>query len=230
MRGIVKERELVLENITPVEKLTVKKLTYLVIKRIVDFLGGLCGVVLLIPITLVVILFRIKNKEEGPIFYTQDRIGKNGKVFKLYKFRTMVVGADDMLKEYLDTHPEEAIEYKKFKKLKNDPRVTKTGDFLRRTSLDEWPQFINILIGNMSLVGPRPYLLREKEDMGDYYDIIIKAKPALTGPWQIAGRSNVTFNDRMEIDKKYISNLGLKNDLLIVFKTVEKVFKSDGAI
>lgn len=135
-----------------------------------------------------------------------------------------------MLKEYLDTHPEEAIEYKKFKKLKKDPRVTKTGDFLRRTSLDEWPQFINILIGNMSLVGPRPYLLREKEDMGDYYDIIIKAKPALTGPWQIAGRSNVTFNDRMEIDKKYISNLGLKNDLLIVFKTVEKVFKSDGAI
>lgn len=195
-----------------------------------DFLGGLCGVVLLIPITLVVILFRIKNKEKGPIFYAQDRIGKNGKVFKLYKFRTMVVGADDMLKEYLDTHPEEAIEYKKFKKLKNDPRVTKTGDFLRRTSLDEWPQFINILIGNMSLVGPRPYLLREKEDMGDYYDIIIKARPALTGPWQIAGRSNVTFNDRMEIDKKYISNLGLKNDLLIVFKTVEKVFKSDGAI
>lgn len=230
MRGIVKERELVLENITPVEKLTFKKLTYLVIKRIVDFLGGLCGVVLLIPITLVVILFRIKNKEEGPIFYTQDRIGKNGKVFKLYKFRTMVVGADNMLKEYLDTHPEEAIEYKKFKKLKNDPRVTKTGDFLRRTSLDEWPQFINILIGNMSLVGPRPYLLREKEDMGDYYDIIIKARPALTGPWQIAGRSNVTFNDRMEIDKKYISNLGLKNDLLIVLKTVEKVFKSDGAI
>lgn len=195
-----------------------------------DFLGGLCGVVLLIPITLVVILFRIKNKEKGPIFYTQDRIGKNGKVFKLYKFRTMVVGADDMLKEYLDTHPEEAIEYKKFKKLKNDPRVTKTGDFLRRTSLVEWPQFINILIGNMNLVGPRPYLLREKEDMGDYYDIIIKVKPALTGPWQIAGRSNVTFNDRMEIDKKYISNLGLKNDLLIVFKTVEKVFKSDGAI
>lgn len=230
MRGIVKERELVLENITPVEKLTVKKLTYLVIKRIVDFLGGLCGVVLLIPITLVVILFRIKNKEEGPIFYTQDRIGKNGKVFKLYKFRTMVVGADNMLKEYLDSHPEENLEYKKFKKLKNDPRVTKTGDFLRRTSLDEWPQFINILIGNMSLVGPRPYLLREKEDMGDYYDMIIKAKPALTGPWQIAGRSNVTFNDRMEIDKKYISNLGLKNDLSIVFKTVEKVFKSDGAI
>lgn len=230
MRGIVKERELVLENITPVEKLTFKKLTYLVIKRIVDFLGGLCGVILLIPITLVVILFRIKNKEEGPIFYTQDRIGKNGKVFKLYKFRTMVVGADNMLKEYLDSHPEENLEYKKFKKLKNDPRVTKTGDFLRRTSLDEWPQFINILIGNMSLVGPRPYLLREKEDMGNYYDIIIKAKPALTGPWQIAGRSNVTFNDRMEIDKIYISNLGLKNDLSIVFKTVEKVFKSDGAI
>ena len=230
MRGIVKERELVLENITPVEKLTFKKLTYLVIKRIVDFLGGLCGVILLIPITLVVILFRIKNKEKGPIFYTQDRIGKNGKVFKLYKFRSMVVGADNMLKEYLDSHPEENLEYKKFKKLKNDPRVTKTGNFLRRTSLDEWPQFINILIGNMSLVGPRPYLLIEKEDMGNYYDIIIKAKPALTGPWQIAGRSNVTFNDRMEIDKKYISNLGLKNDLLIVFKTVEKVFKSDGAI
>ena len=101
---------------------------------------------------------------------------------------------------------------------------------LRKTSLDEWPQFINVLRGNMSLVGPRPYLLREKEDMGEYYDKIIKATPGLTGPWQIAGRSNVTFNDRLRIDNDYIDKLSLKNDIIIVLKTIGKVFKSDGAI
>lgn len=215
---------------TPKPKITFRRLVYLVVKRIIDFSAGLFGSILLIPITIIVQICRTINHEKGPLFYDQLRIGKNGEVFKLYKFRSMVVGADEVLKTYLETHHDEAKEYKKYKKLKKDPRVTKSGEFLRKTSLDEWPQFINVLRGNMSLVGPRPYLLREKEDMGEYYDKIIKATPGLTGPWQIAGRSNVTFNDRLRIDNDYIDKLSLKNDIIIVLKTIGKVFKSDGAI
>ena len=141
----------------------------------------------------------------------------------------MVVGADDVLKKYLDENQKEAKEYEKYKKMKNDPRITKTGKFLRKTSLDEWPQFINILNGTMSLVGPRPYLPRERKDMGDYYEYIIQAKPGLTGPWQVGGRSDISFEDRMKIDKEYAEKQDLKNDMKILFKTVEKVFKKEGA-
>lgn len=212
-------------------KIDIKKtnIFYLIIKRLVDILGGLVGVIILLPLIPVVWLFRRKNKEDGPLFYDQLRIGKNGRTFKLYKFRSMVIGADDALEKYLKENPEEAKQYKKYKKLENDPRITKTGEFLRKTSLDEWPQFINILLGNMSLVGPRPYLPREKSDMEDYYEYIIKAKPGLTGPWQIGGRSDVTFEDRMKIDIEYIQNKGLITDFKILLKTFLKVFKKDGA-
>ena len=101
---------------------------------------------------------------------------------------------------------------------------------MRKTSLDEWPQFINVLNGTMSLIGPRPYLPREKEDMGDNYYIIIQAKPGISGPWQIGGRSNVSFEDRMEIDRNYIQNQGIKSDITILLKTIGKVFKKDGAV
>ena len=212
-------------------KIDIKKtnIFYLIIKRLVDILGGLVGVIILLPMIPIVWLFRRKNKEDGPLFYDQLRIGKKGRTFKLYKFRSMVIGADDALEKYLKENPEEAKQYKKFKKLENDPRITKTGKILRKTSLDEWPQFINILMGNMSLVGPRPYLPREKEDMKDYYEYIIKAKPGLTGPWQIGGRSDVTFEDRMKIDIEYIQNKGLITDFKILLKTFLKVFKKDGA-
>ncbi len=199
------------------------------IKRIIDLLAGIVGTILLLPLTLVVAIMRLVNHENGPIFYDQLRIGKNGKIFKMYKFRSMVIGADEILQDYLDNNPDAKKEYDINKKLKEDPRITKTGYFLRKTSLDEFPQFINILFGQMSLVGPRPYLPREKEDMGDYYKYIVQMKPGLTGPWQVAGRSNLTFEDRLKLDEEYCSRRGNRRDFIIILKTFKKVFHSEGA-
>lgn len=190
---------------------------------------GTVGVIFLIPLTAIVYVFKIFSRDKGPLFYSQLRLGKNGKAFKIYKFRSMVEGADEKLKTYLENNPKEAEYYKKYKKLKYDPRVTKMGKFLRETSLDEWPQFFNILIGQMSLVGPRPYLPREEEDMGEYAcDRILKVKPGLTGPWQVAGRSNLEFKDRVLLDLEYIPNAGITTDLKIALKTVGKVVKKEG--
>ena len=141
----------------------------------------------------------------------------------------MVVGADEILMKWLKENPEIAQEYAVSKKLPNDPRVTKAGKILRKTSLDEWPQFLHLLTGKMSLVGPRPYLPREKEDMGEYYDFIIKMKPGITGPWQVAGRSNLTFEDRLKLDEEYCARRGNRRDLKILFKTFLKVVRSEGA-
>ena len=147
-------------------------------KRMIDILAGFVGCISLIPLTLIIFIIRkTKGELDGPIFYTQLRIGKNGKLFKLYKYRTMCMNADEKLKDYLENNSDAKKEYKKYKKLKNDPRITKIGHILRETSLDEFPQFINVFLGNMSLVGPRPYLYREKEDMEDAYKEIIKCKP-----------------------------------------------------
>lgn len=206
-----------------------RKKVYPIIKRTIDILGGLVGVILLIPIMLVVWVKRTINKENGPIFYDQLRIGQNGKIFKLYKFRSMIIGADDILKKYLAENPQARKEYKKYKKLKDDPRITKTGEFLRKTSLDEWPQFINVLKGDMSLVGPRPYLPREKDDMLEEYEQIIKVKPGLTGPWQVGGRSDITFEDRMAIDSEYINNQSFVEDVKILLKTMMQMFLKEGA-
>lgn len=160
------------------EKVLIKYYIYNFLKRVFDIFAGLIGCITLIPLTTIIVIIRKINKNDnGPLFYTQLRIGKNGKQFKLYKYRTMCMNADEKLKEYLEKNPEAEKEYKKYKKLKKDPRITKTGHFLRKTSLDEFPQFLNVLLGNMSLVGPRPYIYREKEDMGEAYNEIIKCKP-----------------------------------------------------
>lgn len=197
-----------------------KKIVYRFIKRIIDIIGGLVGIVLLIPITIVLYLISIFSKEnKGPIFYEQLRVGKNGKEFRIYKFRSMVMHADEKLWEYLNSNPEAKEEYKKYKKLREDPRITKTGKFLRKTSLDEFPQFINVLKGDMSLVGPRPYLYREKEDMGERYNDIIKVKPGLTGYWQVNGRSDVDFEERTRMDIEYIKNRNLWLDFKILIET-----------
>ena len=133
-----------------------KKIVYRFIKRIIDIIGGLVGIVLLIPITIVLYLISIFSKEnKGPIFYEQLRVGKNGKYFRIYKFRTMIIGADKILKKYLEENEEAKIEFEKNQKLEYDPRITKLGKILRKTSLDEFPQFINVLKGDMSLIGPR---------------------------------------------------------------------------
>lgn len=189
-------------------------------KRILDICGGIAGCLVLLPLYFYV---RRKNHQSGdydPVFFKQKRIGKNGKEFTIYKFRTMVPNAEQILDELMEKDPAIKEEYTKNKKLKNDPRITKAGNFLRKTSLDEFPQFINVLKGDMSLIGPRPYLPREKEDMGIYYDIIIKMKPGLTGMWQTHGRSDVDFEDRLALDEYYYRNYNLWLDVTLLVKTV----------
>ena len=198
-------------------------------KRIIDIIGGLIGTIALVPLTIGIYIANLICKDSGPLFFSQERIGKDGKTFKMYKYRSMVMGADEILFEYLKENEEAREEYSKYKKLKNDPRITKLGRFIRKTSIDEFPQFINVIKGEMSLVGPRPYLPREKEDMGEYYTYIIEAKPGVTGYWQIAGRSDVTFEDRLQMDMNYINDRMLKLDCMLLLKTVIKVFKRGGA-
>lgn len=199
--------------------------------RGIDIFASMVGLISLLPIMLFVIALNKINREDANIFFIQERIGKNGKLFKLYKFQTMINGADEKLYKYLEGNPEAKEEYRINKKLKFDPRITKTGKILRRTSLDEFPQFINILKGEMSLVGPRPYLPREIPDMGDAYKIIIRHKPGLTGPWQISGRNNLTFEDRIALDCKYIEKGdSLAYDLGTVLKTLSCTIKGVGAL
>ena len=201
-----------------------------IIKRIIDLISGIVGVILLIPITISIYIANKICGDKGPIFYTQMRIGKDGKMFKMYKYRSMVMGADEKLEKYLAENEEARLEYKKYKKLKDDPRITKIGEFLRKTSLDEFPQFINVLKGEMSLVGPRPYLEREKEEINGFFKYIMSFKPGITGLWQTHGRNDVTFVDRLDMDMDYYFNHTLKMDIKIIFDTIKKVVKREGAI
>ena len=164
-----------------------------------------------------------------PVIFTQERIGKNGKLFKFYKFRSMCKNADEVLFKMLKENKDLAEEYRVNKKLANDPRITKIGKFIRKTSIDELPQLINILKGEMSIVGNRPYLPREKDDMGYNYGDIVKTKPGLTGLWQISGRSNTTFNTRVELETYYSNCCGLRMDTKIFFKTFGAVLIHKGA-
>ena len=207
-----------------------KRYLYRFIKRVIDIIGGLVGCLILIPMTITLFIVKSLSKEnKGPLFYEQLRVGKDGYEFRFYKYRSMVMHADEKLWEYLNSNPEAKEEYTKYKKLKDDPRVTRLGRFLRRSSLDEFPQMINVLKGDMSLVGPRPYLYREKEDMGKAYDEIIKVKPGLTGLWQVNGRAETTFSDRCKIDMEYIKKRSLLLDFKIFVKTFLKVFLKEGA-
>lgn len=210
------------------QRKTFNEITYSFLKRTVDITASATALLLLSPVFLVTSL-AIKNDSKGPAMFTQKRIGKDGKLFEIYKFRTMVPDADKKLFELLENDEEAAKEYKLNKKLKNDPRITKVGNFLRKTSIDELPQLINVLKGDMSLVGPRPYLPREIDDMGNYYDTIIESKPGITGLWQVSGRSNTTFEDRLEFDMEYNENKGFFYDMGLLTKTVGVVLNKDGA-
>ncbi len=210
-----------IRNISLVEKF---------LKRFVDIIAGLFGIILLVPITIGIKIANVLHKDYGPVFLVQKRIGKDGKLFKFYKYRSMVVGADKKLKELLANDEEARKEYKKYKKLRNDPRITKVGDFIRKTSLDEFPQFINVFKGDMSLVGPRPYLYREKRDMGPAYWRIVKCKPGLTGIWQVRGRSDVDFEERIEMDLQYYYERSIALDFKLVLQTIKKVILKEGAL
>lgn len=205
------------------EKVSLKELGYHFIKRSFDIVCGLIGVICLIPIALIIKIAYMCSGDFYTIILTQNRIGKNGKEFKFYKIRSMIPFADDALFKLLKEDKEAAKEYKKNKKLKHDPRITKIGKIIRKLSIDELPQLINVLKGDMSIIGNRPYLPREKEDMAEYYEGIIKTKPGITGYWQVNGRSKTTFKERLEMEKYYSNNYSLILDIKIFLKTFKVV-------
>lgn len=203
---------------------------YNIVKRGIDIVAAIVGLIFLCPIMLVVFIANKLSKDNGPMFFMQKRIGENGKPFRLYKFRTMVVDADKILMKKLKDDKDFREKYLSYRKVENDERITKIGKFLRSTSLDEFPQFINVLKGDMSLVGPRPYLYREKKWMEDYYEYIVKCKPGITGLWQVSGRNKNTFKERLILDVEYYNNRNLLYDTKILFKTFLSVFKKEGAM
>lgn len=207
----------------------IKKVIYYLTKRSFDIACSIIGLVFMIPLTLIVKISYILTGDFKSIFYTQKRIGKNGKEFNFFKFRSMIPNADLELEKLLKENKDLKNEYQLNKKLKNDPRITKMGDILRKTSLDELPQVLNILKGDMTVIGNRPYLPREKKDMGKSFDIIVKTKPGLTGLWQVSGRSDTTFKKRLELEEYYSLHAGLKLDIKIFFKTFAVVLFKKGA-
>lgn len=209
--------------------LRVKRAIYLFLKRVNDIVVSLIGLVLLIPITIIIKIAYMCTGDFHKIIFTQDRIGRNGKLFKFYKFRSMVPNADEVLFKALAEDEELAEEYHKNKKLKNDPRITKVGKWIRKASIDETPQFINIFLGDMTLIGNRPYLPREKKDMGDSFNEIVRTKPGLTGYWQTSGRSDLSFKKRLELETYYSIHSGFKMDIKIFFKTFIVVINGRGA-
>ncbi len=204
-----------------------KKPVYSFCKRLFDLLLSLLAVILLWPV-LLLIAVAILVEDRGPVLYKAGRVGLHGKPIVVYKFRSMRLHAD-RLEDTLT--PEELAEYRKNFKLKNDPRITKVGAFLRKTSLDELPQLFNILGGSLSLVGPRPVLQEETELYGKDRDLLLSVKPGLTGLWQSRGRSNVTYEDgaRQALELQYVRNCSILLDIKIMFWTVGAVLRMDGA-
>jgi Undecaprenyl-phosphate galactose phosphotransferase WbaP len=198
------------------------------LKRLVDICVLFIGGILVLPFLLIIGLL-IKIDSPGPVLYKHTRLGQNGKKIKVYKFRTMAVDAEERLNALLASNPQLRTEWEVNFKLRDDPRVTKIGKFLRRTSLDEFPQIINVLKGEMSLVGPRPIIDDEVKKYGEAYERIFSVKPGLTGLWQVSGRSDTDYNERISYDTYYIQSWSLWLDLWILYKTFGVVFKGKGA-
>lgn len=201
------------------------KPVYRFFKRLFDVIMSVLAIIVLSPVYLVIAIL-IKCDSRGPVFYKHHRLGKNGKPFGMYKFRSMVVDADKKLGELPDEMQEE---YEENYKISDDPRVTKIGRFLRETSLDELPQFINVIRGEISLVGPRPIVERELEKYGDNKEKFLSVIPGITGNWQANGRSDVTYKERMELELYYVDHASFWLDIVILFKTVFAVLKRKGA-
>ena len=189
---------------------------YLILKRFIDIVGAIVGIIVLSPILIIVaILIKIEDSK-GSIFFSQKRVGQNGKEFKMYKFRSMVHNAEELKENLLKQNERSGPMFK----MKNDPRVTKVGKFIRKTSLDELPQLINVLKGEMSLVGPRPSLPKEVEQFKPWMLKRLSVKPGLTCYWQVYGRNNIGFEDWMNLDIKYVEERTLIIDIKLIFKTV----------
>lgn len=194
-------------------------------KRLLDLVGALVGCVFLGILT-VIVGPMIKLESPGPIFFAQKRVGRNGRIFKMYKFRSMYADAEERKKELMAQNEMNGLMFK----MENDPRITKTGDFLRKTSLDEFPQFINILKGDMSLVGTRPPTLDEFAQYSPYHKKRLSFRPGLTGMWQVSGRSDITdFEEIVKLDVEYIDNWSFWLDIKILLKTFLEVFTQKGA-
>lgn len=201
---------------------------YRVLKRSLDLLLVLlCLPVLLILIAAISLAIRMTSP--GPIFFSHRRIRGHGRFFSMWKFRTMCVNSAEVLETYLAANPEARAEWRKTHKLKNDPRVTPVGEFLRRTSLDELPQIWNVLTGTMSLVGPRPIVAAEVEKYGPYFADYCMVKPGVTGLWQVSGRSQISYPERVQLDRRYAQNWSLLGDVKILCRTLSSVANQDGA-
>ena len=215
MKGIRVEFDNIDEN---------RKRIYEISKRAIDIIGAGSGLLLLSPV-IAIVACAVKFTSKGPIFFSQKRVGKNGKIFEMYKFRSMVVNAEE-LKEKL-AHQNE-MSGPMFK-MKDDPRVTKVGKFIRKTSIDELPQLWNVLKGDMSLVGPRPSLPKEVAQFEDWMHRRLEVKPGLTCYWQVSGRNNIDFEDWMKLDIRYVEERNLFVDIKLIFKTIFVLFGDKNA-
>lgn len=203
-----------------------KKTPYKVVKRIIDVVLSSIALVVLSPVFAIIAL-AIKLESKGPVFFKHTRIGKDGKIIKIYKFRSMVENAEDLIQKFT---PEQMKEYKENYKLADDPRITKVGKILRKTSLDELPQLINIIKGELSIIGPRPVVQKELEKYGPNAQKFLSVTPGLTGYWAANGRSCTSYEERMEMELFYVDNLSFKLDVKVFFKTIEAVIKREGAM
>lgn len=198
---------------------------YSVTKRLIDIVGSLCGIILLSPLFLIVaILIKIEDPK-GKVFFAQERNGRYPKTFKMYKFRSMVHNAEELLKDLMDRNEQTGPVFK----INDDPRITKVGKFIRKTSIDELPQLFNVLKGDMSLVGPRPPIPHEVEQYNSYQMQRLAVKPGLTCIWQVSGRNNIGFDEWVEMDIEYIKTRNLWLDIKLIFKTVGVLFGDDNA-
>lgn len=205
------------------------KRTNVFIKLIAEIFLSILFLPVFILIFVIVIFMMKKEEPRGSIFFKQERMGKDGEVFVCYKFRSMREDGDVVLEKYLKEHPQEIKNYSVYHKYENDPRITKIGNFLRRTSLDELPQIINVLKCEMSLIGPRPYMLNEREKIGSKIDMVLAVKPGISGLWQVSGRSDVDFHSRVDMDVYYTRNWNLWLDTVILIKTIKTVLVREGA-
>lgn len=216
------------EEVAVIEQVnnTRSKRFYKILKRVIDIILSFMGLIILSPVFLVVAI-AIKLDSKGPVFFAHSRLGKGGKMIKIYKFRTMCEHAEDMIKDFTE---EQKKEFKQNYKLANDPRITKVGKILRKTSIDEIPQMINILKGDLSIIGPRPIIEEEIKKYGPNRTKFLSVKPGLTGYWQANGRSNTTYEDRIKMELYYVDNMSFWLDIKIFFKTILVVLKKDGAV
>ena len=207
------------------EVLAKESILYSITKRLIDIVGSLCGIILLSPLFLIVAILIKLEDPKGKVFFAQERNGKYPKTFKMYKFRSMVHNAEDLLKDLMDRNEQTGPVFK----INDDPRITKVGKFIRKTSIDELPQLFNVLKGDMSLVGPRPPIPHEVEQYNSYQMQRLAVKPGLTCIWQVSGRNNIGFDEWVEMDIEYIKTRNLWLDIKLIFKTVGVLFGDDNA-